>query len=218
MRSEIKNIVRGTAIVVGVAYAVALHYAGLSFDTWTQRALGFAPVILATLVWMFDVLLWKTPKISKYLGRPKVYGTWLVSLTPRKESLIPPGGNWGPIEAAVVIEQNYWSTSVHLHTAESSSHSTAVAFVKHDQSQQRQRLVYTYANTPMQQHQGRSNPHAGASEFDVIGHDPESMKGTYWTGRLTAGDMTLRKLNTKTDYSNLAEVRAAATELGVGWP
>lgn len=218
MRNQIKGIARGVALAVGVAYAYALHQAGLSFDTTTQKVLGFAPAAVVGIIFAFDLFVWKAPFISKYFGRPRVYGTWLATVTPSEGSHIPEGGNWGPIESAVVIEQTFWSTAVHLITAESTSHSTAVEFVKRDGSRERQRLVYTYANTPKQEHQPRSTPHIGAAEFEVVGSKPDTISGTYWTGRLTVGDMSLRRLDKKTDHASLADIRTAAQAKGTEWP
>lgn len=218
MRDQIKNIARGVAIAVSAVYAYALYEAGFTFDNLTRWALGLAPAIVVFLVFAFDLVLWKTPGISKYLGRPRVYGTWLVTLTPRAESHIPKGGNRGPIKGAVVIEQTFWSTAVHLYTGESESKPHAVQFVSQDGSKDRQRLVYTYANTPKQEHQGRSHPHDGAAELSVIGSKPDTMTGVYWTARLTAGDMTLKRLDTKSDYADLAAIRAAAVKANIDWP
>ena len=217
MLSQVKNTARAVAVVVGAAYAFALHQAGFTFDNSTRTALGLAPVVVVAAIFAFDLFLWKTPLLSKYLGKPRVYGTWLVTLTPRADSHIPPGGDWGPIKGAVVIEQTFWSTSVHLYTGESESKPHAVQFVSQDGSKERQRLVYTYANTPKQEHQGRSHPHDGAAELSVIGSKPDTMTGVYWTARLTAGDMTLKWLDKKTDYADLAAIRAAAGKANIDW-
>jgi hypothetical protein len=72
-------------------------------------------------------------------------------------------------------------------------------------------LTYTYANEPEQQYRPRSQPHAGASQFNMAGRSPTRMTGTYWTARLTVGDMSLHLLNRKTDYATLADVTAAST-------
>lgn len=217
MSSQIKSVARYVAIATGLAYTVALHRAGLSFDTTTQKVLGFLPAGVACLAFAFDRFLWRTPLVGKYFGRPDVRGTWLATLT-QKDSLIPEDGNWGPIEAAMVIEQTFWSTSVHLITDESSSNSTAAEFVKRDGSRDRQRLVYTFVNTPQQRHQPRSTPHSGACELDVIGSKPSEMNGAYWTGRLTAGDVSLQKLDRNTDYVRLENVRSAAQKISLEWP
>jgi hypothetical protein len=218
MSSQIKGIAREVTVAVGIAYAIALHQAGLSFDTTTQKLLGFAPAVVVGLIFAFDLLLWKTPGISKYFGRPRIYGTWLATITPRQGSAIPDGGNWGPIKSAVVIEQTFWTTAVHLITDESQSHSTAIEFVKRNGSRDRQRLVYTYANTPKQAHQPRSTPHTGATEFEVVGPNPNTMTGTYWTARLTVGDMSLRRLDNKTDRATLEVIKSAAQAKGIDWP
>lgn len=204
--------------VTAVAYAGALYWSGFEFDSITRWLLGLLPTLVVGAIFALDAWLWRVPGVARIVGRPRVYGTWLATLTPREGSAIPDGGNWGPIHGAVVIEQSLWSVSVHLRTDESPSHSTATQFLKRDQSKQRQRLVYTYQNTPIQQHQPRSSPHAGAAEFEVVGADPDFMSGTYWTARLTVGDIQLRKLDHKTDRADLASIRAAAQSASIEWP
>ena len=101
------------------------------------------------------------------------------------------------------------TVSVTLLTAESRSISTSAAI--YNRTSQQAVLAYTYANEPELRHRPRSQPHTGASEFRITGREPEDMSGTYWTARLTVGDMTMRLLDRKTDYSSLSAVTAAAT-------
>jgi hypothetical protein len=40
----------------------------------------------------------------------------------------------------------------------------------------------------------------------LVGLSPVQITGTYWTDRFTVGDMDLRHLNRRRDYTTLAEV------------
>jgi hypothetical protein len=201
--------VRYAVAAASAIYAVVLYVSGFRFDTGIRQILAYLPAIAAFAVAAFDLWIWKWPVVHRMVQRPRIDGTWLTTLTPHHDSRIPEGGNRGPIDAAVLIEQTYWSVSVTLMTAESRSISTSAAL--HATSRQQSVLTYTYANEPEQQHRPRSQPHAGASQFNITGRDPRQMSGTYWTARLTAGDMTLRFLNRRGDYPTLAAVTAVSS-------
>jgi SMODS-associating 2TM, beta-strand rich effector domain len=192
--------VRYAAVGVSVAYAVALHFAHVRLDGHVKQALAYLPAAAGLAVVAFDLWLWKLPGVHRLVGRPRIDGTWYCLLTPNPLSRIPDGGNWGPIESAVMIEQTYWSVSVTTMTGESRSTSTSAHLRKVHGSSQQHVLAYTYANEPGQQHRPRSQPHVGASELAVVGRTPAEIGGTYWTARFTAGDMALRHVNRQTDY------------------
>jgi hypothetical protein len=200
--------VRYAVATASAIYAVALYASGFRFDASIRQLLAYLPAIAAFAVVAFDLWIWKWPVIHRLVQRPRIDGTWVTTLTPHPDSHIPEGGNRGPIDAAVLIEQTYWSVSVTLLTAESRSISTSAAI--HARSRQQAVLAYTYANEPDQQHRPRSQPHVGASQFNVTGREPKQMTGTYWTARLTVGDMSMRLLNRETDYPTLDAVLAAS--------
>ena len=200
--------VRYTATAVGAAYAIALYLSGFRFDDGIKQVLAYLPAAAAFAVVAFDRWIWKWPGVHRLVQRPRIDGTWLTTLTPHPDSRIPEGGNRGPIDTAILIEQTYWSVSVTLLTAESRSISTSASI--YSRTSQQAVLAYTYANEPEQRHRPRSQPHTGASEFRITGRQPQEMTGTYWTARLTVGDMAMRLLDRKTDYSSLSAVTAAA--------
>lgn len=200
--------VRYAVATASVVYAVALYASGFRFDTSLRQVLAYLPVAATFAVAAFDLWIWRWPLIHRLVQRPRIDGTWLTTLTPNPDSHIPEGGNRGPINAAVLIEQTYWSVSVTLLTAESRSVSTSAAI--RSRTRQQSVLAYTYANEPDQQHRPRSQPHVGASQFNVTGREPTEMTGTYWTARLTVGDMAMRLVNRETDYPSLDAVLAAS--------
>jgi hypothetical protein len=192
------------------AYAVALYASGVQLDGSTKQMLVYLPTAAALLVLAFDLWIWKWPLIHKAVNRPRIDGAWLNTLTPSADSHIPPGGNRGPITTAVMIDQTYWSVSATLLSPESRSDSTSAAIRPNGGSRSQSVLAYTYHNEPAQEHRPRSQPHLGASEFHIGGREPGEMSGTYWTARLTAGDMQMRLVSRKTDYPNLAAVLSVA--------
>ena len=200
---------RLTAVALGVVYAITLHVSGVALRAEVRTVLRYLPTVAVLGVVIFDVWLWRLPGIQRLAGRPRIDGTWVTTLSPDPESHIPEKGNRGPIDAAVLIEQTYWTIAVTLLTEESRSESTSAAVRRTGDSKQRQALNYTYVNTPKQEHRSRSRPHVGASRLEVAGLTPSCLTGTYWTDRLTAGDMALRRVSRRTDYASLAEVLTA---------
>ncbi len=190
--TPIKNSVRITAIIVGFIYAVTLVLSGITLDTWLKQVLGLLPTIAALAVVAFDLWIWKWTFIHKYLSRPFLTGTWKVVMTPHPDSHIPEGGNRGPIEAYLVIEQTYWTLSATLHTKESSSRSRAARFIPREAFKS-QVLTYMFENTPGREHRHRSTRHIGACELSIESGRPETIVGEYFTDRFTAGSMNLKR-------------------------
>lgn len=208
------KVARGAAVVASVAWAAALFFLGLNLNSTVQKALGYLPTLIGLAVVAFDLWAWKWPLINRAFPHPRIYGTWRAVLTPNSKSDIPAGGNWGPITAALVIEQTFWTISARLYTQESGSSTVTAAFVSDRDSRTSRTLYATYSNTATQQHNARSYPHSGSFRLHVSGTTPDTMDGIYWTDRLTAGDLTARRINRTTDSSReaaLADVAASAS-------
>ncbi|NYD40033.1 hypothetical protein [Nocardioides panaciterrulae] len=194
------NLARFTAIGVSAVWAAVLFFTGLDLDWEIRRWLAYLPSAVGLLVVAFDLWLWKIPGVSKATGRPHLYGTWRATLTPNPNSRIPEGGNWQPT-GALVIEQTFWTTAVRLHTDQSTSASTTAAITSAPDSKQSKNLYFTYANRARQEHNERSYPHHGTTLLHVTGLKPTRLDGTYWTDRLTSGDIAIQRVNSKVDLS-----------------
>ena len=109
----------------------------------------------------------------------------------------------------MVIEQTFWTTAVQFYTRESGSSSISAAIVNKTDSKQAKSLLFTYTNNARQAHSHRSHQHSGTCRLDVTGTTPSSLSGTYWTDRITAGDMTLTLVDRKDDRPR-ADALAAA--------
>jgi SMODS-associating 2TM, beta-strand rich effector domain len=205
--TPIKNSVRVTAVVVNAVYSAVLFLSGVELDSLTKKILALLPAALAAVVVVFDKWAWKWPRVRDWHHTPRVEGLWLASLTPHADSHIPEGGNRGPIEAYVVIEQTFWTISIAQFTAESASYSRTATFLRHGQSAQRT-LSYLYDNDPRQEHRPRSPRHVGACELRTPRGCPSSLEGSYFTDRYTQGEMTLTLIDRTTNY---VDFKAAKT-------
>lgn len=193
------KVARWTAFGVSAIWAAVLFFTGLDLNDNTRRGLSYLPSIAGLLVVAFDLWLWKVPGVSRVTGRPHLWGTWKVELQPSSQALIPEGGNQGPIPGGMVIEQTFWTTAVQFYTRESGSSSISAAIVNKTDSKQAKSLLFTYTNNARQAHSHRSHQHSGTCRLDVTGTTPRSLSGTYWTDRITAGDMTLTLIDRKDD-------------------
>ena len=198
--------VRITVSAVSAIYAVVLYATGIRLQHDARQLLAYLPSAFGILIVIFDSWAWKWPAINSLTGRPRIDGTWIASVRPQPDSHIPAGGNRGPIQAAVMIDQTYWSIGITFLTGESASYSTAASLRRHGDSRDRQVLTYTYANEPKHEHRPRSQAHLGAVQLNVSGFRPTQIGGTYWTDRLTVGDIDLGLLNRRTDYPTLKVV------------
>lgn len=190
-------IARTVAIAVSGVWALAIWITGLDLDQGIRRWMVYLPSVVGFGVVVWDLWLWKTPGISKITGHPRLYGTWKVTLTPSQHSRIPKAGNRGPISGAMVIDQTFWTLAIQFHTEQSTSGSVTASLVPQRDSRNIKDLYFTYTNRARQEHNQRSIPHHGTCLLQVAGTEPTAMDGSYWTDRLTTGDMTLQRVDRK---------------------
>ncbi|OBH30757.1 hypothetical protein A5692_18775 [Mycobacterium sp. E342] len=190
-------------MLVSAVWAATLYLSGEHLDGDVRRGLSYLPSVIGLAVVAFDLWLWKLPGVSRITRRPHLYGTWRATLTPSAESHIPPGGDHGPIRAALVIEQTFWTTAVRLHTDQSNSASSTSSLAAVPDSKQTKTLYFTYANAARQEHSTRSVAHHGTTALRVAGVTPNSLHGTYWTDRLTTGDIDLVLVDRNTDRTEM---------------
>ncbi len=199
-----QKAVRFTAIAVSVVYAATLYLVGVKLDGSAKSSLSYIPTLPTLGVVTFDKWLWRWPGIKRLHDRPRLDGLWSATLMPDKSSHIPKDGNWGPIQAYLVIEQTFWTISIAQSTTESASHSRAVLFIPRHESR-RSILSFTYDNIPRREHIGRSPRHVGACEVETAGDEPKQLRGMYFTDRFTAGDMVLKLVDRGADHGNFQQ-------------
>jgi SMODS-associating 2TM, beta-strand rich effector domain len=195
--------VRLTATAVGAVYAAALYVSGVHIQAGAKQALSYLPTVLVFLVVLWDIWLWRLPVLQNLAKRPWISGIWSASLTPTAASVIPAGGNRGPITAYVIIKQTFWSIGVRQYTAESRSDSRGTIWSETSGGSERT-LTYTYANRPRQELEHRSRPHLGTAALDIVGLRASTITGDYFTDRYTKGDMMLHLVDRTTGYADFA--------------
>jgi hypothetical protein len=109
----------------------------------------------------------------------------------------------------MVIEQTFWTIAVRQHTDQSSSSSSTAAVLTSPDSRHSKSLYFTYENRARQEHNARSSAHCGTTRLHVVGTRPSTLDGTYWTDRLTSGDLVLELVNRRTDTSRVDGLRLA---------
>lgn len=223
MSTEVADTTRKVLFAVTTLYsagALALQLLGhaqassgaASTDAqrWLLRALMATPSLAGYALLIFDKWAWRSCLIHWMVGRPRLDGTWLGTVTPNKASRIPAGGATGPIPAALVIHQTYWTLGVSLITRHSRSESRSALLRSQPDAPERRELFYVYQNHTNASEQPRSMDHLGASRLFVVGRTPMKLHGVYWTGRLTMGGMVFAFVDRRQDYADLEEVEAAS--------
>jgi len=194
---------RFVATVFSTGWAIYAVAQAPSPFNMVSTVISAVPALIGFALVAFDKWLWKWPGVNRLTGRPRIGGTWIARITPGPGSRIPPGGNWGPIPAVIVIEQSFWSVHVRLYTAESESLSTTASMIPRGDGSEGQCLASVYQNKPDPAHRDRSPIHEGACNLNFIGRKPATADGNYWTDRLTAGGILIRLIDRKTDRGRL---------------
>lgn len=203
------QIVRITAVGVGIAYGVVLYLAGVRLDPDIRRGLAYLPALATLVLIAWDLWIWRWPLAWRASPRPRLEGLWAVTLHPTAGSHIPEGGNRGPIPAFLVVTQTYWTIALRLFTAESSSVSRSF-FWDGTHGTGTEWLTFVYDNTPMQRHQHRSTRHLGVCSLKPGNRQPTEIEGTYFTDRYTQGDMHLTLVSRDTNAGSFNEAARKA--------
>ena len=209
------KVVHATAIAAGAVYGLAMKLSGVSLDTVGKQVVAALPLAAAVGLVVWDLWLWRAPGLQRLTRRPRIDGLWATVLDPTNESHIPQGGNRGPIEAYLVINQTFWTLAVRQLTSESTSDSRAFFWGRRNDARW-ETVDFLYDNTPRQRHQARSPRHLGVCQLDPTGRAPDEMSGTYFTDRYTKGDMALTRVDRSHAHATFAAARAHAAQALAG--
>lgn len=139
---------------------------------------------------IFSSYLWKLKFLKDWLiPFPDLNGTWKGQInTTWNDPLTQERPE--PIPAILTIKQSFSNISCVMRTAEMTSRSIVSDFVL-DKDNQVKRLFYSYDSNPIQTVKERSPQHCGTVVFDIVENSKIVLKGEYWTGRKTTGDIEL---------------------------
>ena len=139
--------------------------------------------IFSSYIWKFKFLRgWLVPF-------PNLNGTWKGHINTTWNDPIT-NQRPDPIPAILTIKQSFFNVSCVMRTAEMTSRSIVSDFVL-DKDNQVKRLFYSYDSNPIQTVKDRSPQHCGTVVFDIDESSKITLKGEYWTGRKTTGDIEL---------------------------
>lgn len=146
------------------------------------------------LIGLFAEYFWKWKHFRNWLVPfPDLNGTWKGFI---HTTWVDPVTNNrpGPIPTVLTVNQNFFRISCVMRTGEMTSRSIISDF-SIDKINQIKRLYYTYDSNPIATVRERSPQHCGSIYLDIIEDSERTLKGDYWTGRKTTGDVELKFWN-----------------------
>lgn len=162
--------------------------------TVTAGGIGWVVTVFTALLWLFNAWLWRTV-VARWMGWPipDVHGTWRGDLTPVE---LPAGTPLPtqPTPIILVIRQQAFRIEATLYTSQSSSRTVTAGFTLTAEGAD---LAYTYKNTPKTAFLPVSPEHHGTAIFALVSRRPAELSGSYFTGRLSKGDMLLQQHSSK---------------------
>lgn len=143
------------------------------------------------LIGLFAEFFWKWKWFKNWLVPfPNLNGTWKGFI---HTTWVDPITNNRPtpIPTILTINQNFFNISCIMRTGEMTSRSIISDF-SIDKINQIKRLYYTYDSNPIATVRERSPQHCGSIYLDINDGSVRTLKGDYWTGRKTTGDVDLK--------------------------
>lgn len=192
-----KNL-NGTRYTYAIFVAFAICFIGTALFTGTDVttlsgaiSLGYKAIgPFAIVAGFFITVAWKWPIFRGWLVPiPYLGGTWHGWIKSTWQDPLT-GSEPSPMPAILTIRQSFVRISCVMRTREMTSGSYTADFWL-DVDNQVRRLAYNYHSDPLATLHDRSVPHNGTMLLDIVGSPPTKLKGPYWTGRKTTGEVEL---------------------------
>ena len=168
-----------------------------------QRLVGFAGLVSYIAVLTFDRYLWKFALFRRFFPKPVLHGTWKGTFKSNYEQP-ETGRKLEPTETYFSMIQTY--TTLHVRFLTSESMSDSVACEVRTLASGRHQVCAVYENTPRMELRDRSPIHRGGFILEVDGDPATALNGTYWTDRLTRGDLHFEQ-RSKQVYDSFEKAR-----------
>jgi len=209
------TFVRTIVLTIGFVYSSVLVASGQGNGSLLKALTNVLPVLSSVLLVIWDLWVWRWPIVRRLTHRPRIDGLWTGSITPTAKSLIPNGGNRGPISNYLIIRQSFWSLHIRQYTAESSSDSKTFLWERIPGTAV-DRLTFLYQNQPRPSELLRSTLHSGCCAFDNQSLTPRLIQGVYFTNRYTQGEMNLSLVDRSYGYGSFDEADSHVKEIESG--
>jgi hypothetical protein len=193
------NLKTSLLLIVGISIITLFILARYkAMETFTlQDALKMVPKIVTIdmiIIAAFSSYLWKWKIFKGWLVPfPNLNGTWKGEIHSTWQDPVT-GQRPDPIPTILTIKQSFFKVSCVMRTGEMTSHSCIADFILNKEDQVK-RLCYTYDSNPISKVKERSPQHCGTTVLDIIENSTKKLRGHYWTGRKTTGDITLEFWN-----------------------